>query len=62
MTSLEEEMEGKEKIGERDGEGREKVKRKEKKKENSRMLGSSFKARLYTLLDLSKRNFIFYVI
>ena len=65
MTSPEEEREGKEEIGERDSEGREKVERKvkrKKKKENSRMLGSGFKTRLYTLLDLSKRNFIFYVI
>ena len=60
MTSLEEEREGKEEIGERYGEGREKVERKVKRKrENSKMLVSGFKTRLYTLLDFSKRSFIF---
>ena len=38
MTSPEEEREGKEEIGERDGEGREKVERKEKKKKKEKIL------------------------
>ena len=60
MTSSEEEREGKEEIGERYGEGREKVERKVKRKrENSRMLVSGFKTRLYTLLDFTKRSFVF---